>query len=178
MSDSQPSRPGQQSRWQSVQYLVVLLLKAFVKQSQIIATTLLSLVWQRTYASRLFQRNTQFSFITRTPNLGHVACIEEAMPSSSSMPVELPKPPKLDLDEFIATALSATPAKLHPFFKSFSKLHTRKYDAHHTVYALLIEHIDYGTNSHSSYLSFSTILCQGLIVWMCLNDSCATLSPN
>jgi 26S proteasome regulatory subunit N9 len=48
------------------------------------------------------------------------------MSSSTATPVELPKPPKLDLDEFIATALSATPAELHPFFQSFSDLHTRR----------------------------------------------------
>lgn len=48
------------------------------------------------------------------------------MPSSTSVPAELPKPPKLNLDEFVATALSATPAELHPFFESFGKLHTRK----------------------------------------------------
>ncbi|KDR77986.1 hypothetical protein GALMADRAFT_224393 [Galerina marginata CBS 339.88] len=38
----------------------------------------------------------------------------------------LPTPPKLVLDEFIATALSATPAELHPFFEDFKKLYTRK----------------------------------------------------
>ncbi|OAX34906.1 hypothetical protein K503DRAFT_411159 [Rhizopogon vinicolor AM-OR11-026] len=48
------------------------------------------------------------------------------MPSSPAIPVEVPKPQKLNLDEFIATALSATPAELHPFFQSFSDLHTRK----------------------------------------------------
>ncbi|KAH7924999.1 hypothetical protein BV22DRAFT_1034510 [Leucogyrophana mollusca] len=46
---------------------------------------------------------------------------------STPMPVDTPKPPpKLELDEFIATALSATPPDLHPFFESFSKLYTRK----------------------------------------------------
>jgi 26S proteasome regulatory subunit N9 len=48
------------------------------------------------------------------------------MSSSPAIPAELPKPPKLDLDEFIATALSATPAELHSYFQSFSDLHTRK----------------------------------------------------
>ncbi|PPQ77177.1 hypothetical protein CVT24_009880 [Panaeolus cyanescens] len=36
------------------------------------------------------------------------------------------QPPKLVLDEFIGTALSATPAELHPFFESFKSLYTRK----------------------------------------------------
>ncbi|CAA7263988.1 unnamed protein product [Cyclocybe aegerita] len=38
----------------------------------------------------------------------------------------LPQPPKLVLDEFIGTALSATPAELHPLFESFRTLYTRK----------------------------------------------------
>ncbi|KAF9484756.1 hypothetical protein BDN70DRAFT_824894 [Pholiota conissans] len=38
----------------------------------------------------------------------------------------IPTPPKLVLDEFIATALSATPAELHPYFESFKSLYTRK----------------------------------------------------
>ncbi|KAF8963313.1 hypothetical protein BDZ97DRAFT_1043520 [Flammula alnicola] len=40
--------------------------------------------------------------------------------------MSLPTPPKLVLDDFIATALSATPAELHPFFESFRTLYTRK----------------------------------------------------
>ncbi|KAF8153826.1 hypothetical protein B0H34DRAFT_783971 [Crassisporium funariophilum] len=40
--------------------------------------------------------------------------------------MSLPQPPKLVLDEFIATALSATPSELHPFFESFRSLYTRK----------------------------------------------------
>ncbi|KAG6833216.1 hypothetical protein H0H87_010279 [Tephrocybe sp. NHM501043] len=35
-------------------------------------------------------------------------------------------PPKLVLEEFIATALSATPHALHPYFEAFQTLHTRK----------------------------------------------------
>ena len=38
----------------------------------------------------------------------------------------LPTPPKLILDNFISTALAATPAVLHPFFESFKSLYTRK----------------------------------------------------
>jgi len=34
--------------------------------------------------------------------------------------------PKLVLDEFIGTALSATPAEIHPFFESFRNLYSRK----------------------------------------------------
>ncbi|TFK26919.1 proteasome 26S subunit [Coprinopsis marcescibilis] len=36
------------------------------------------------------------------------------------------QPPKLILDEFIGTALSATPSELHPYFESFRTLYTRK----------------------------------------------------
>lgn len=39
----------------------------------------------------------------------------------------LPTPPKLVLDDFIATALSATPRELHPYFESFKSLYTRKW---------------------------------------------------
>ncbi|KAF9468438.1 hypothetical protein BDZ94DRAFT_1154026 [Collybia nuda] len=42
------------------------------------------------------------------------------------MAVDAPKPPKLVLDEFIAAALSGTPAELHPYFESFRTYHTRK----------------------------------------------------
>jgi len=45
---------------------------------------------------------------------------------SAQMAVDAPKPPKLDLDEFISTAISATPLQLHPYFESFRTLHTRK----------------------------------------------------
>ncbi|KAH7911865.1 hypothetical protein BJ138DRAFT_1149655 [Hygrophoropsis aurantiaca] len=61
---------------------------------------------------------------------------------STSMPVDTPKPPpKLELDEFIATALSSTPADLHPFFESFSKLYTRK--LWHQLTLKLIEFFDH-----------------------------------
>ncbi|TFK32949.1 hypothetical protein BDQ12DRAFT_616188 [Crucibulum laeve] len=46
------------------------------------------------------------------------------MPTSKT--VDAPKPPKLVLDTFIATALSGTPQELHPFFEDFRKLYTRK----------------------------------------------------
>ncbi|KIJ18341.1 hypothetical protein PAXINDRAFT_167518 [Paxillus involutus ATCC 200175] len=46
---------------------------------------------------------------------------------SSSMSVDsTTPPPKLVLDEFIAKALSSTPAELHPFFEAFNNLYTRK----------------------------------------------------
>jgi len=38
----------------------------------------------------------------------------------------IPAPPKLVLDEFVALALSNTPADLHPFFESFRTLYTKK----------------------------------------------------
>ncbi|THU89646.1 hypothetical protein K435DRAFT_781530 [Dendrothele bispora CBS 962.96] len=46
---------------------------------------------------------------------------------SSSMAVDsTQQSPKLNLDEFIATALSGTPNELHPFFEAFKTMHTRK----------------------------------------------------
>ncbi|KAF7295172.1 Saccharopine dehydrogenase [Mycena indigotica] len=44
---------------------------------------------------------------------------------SSAMSVD-PKPYKLNLDEFIATATSATPSELHPFFDDFRVLYNKK----------------------------------------------------
>ncbi|KAJ7756770.1 hypothetical protein DFH07DRAFT_819878 [Mycena maculata] len=48
------------------------------------------------------------------------------MSSSAAMAVDAPKAFRLNLDEFIATALSATPLELHPFFDSFRVLYTKK----------------------------------------------------
>ncbi|KZT19576.1 hypothetical protein NEOLEDRAFT_942548 [Neolentinus lepideus HHB14362 ss-1] len=45
---------------------------------------------------------------------------------STSMVVDSVRP-KLDVDEYLTTALSATPQELHPFFESFKSLHSRKY---------------------------------------------------
>ncbi|KAF8073469.1 hypothetical protein FPV67DRAFT_1410368 [Lyophyllum atratum] len=42
------------------------------------------------------------------------------------MAVDASKPPRLVIDEFIATALSATPPSLHPYFEAFRNLYTRK----------------------------------------------------
>ncbi|KAF8731585.1 hypothetical protein AX14_004657 [Amanita brunnescens Koide BX004] len=42
------------------------------------------------------------------------------------MSTDASKPPKLVLDEFINTALAATPPELHPYFESFRTLYTRK----------------------------------------------------
>ncbi|KAG6827558.1 hypothetical protein H0H92_011309 [Tricholoma furcatifolium] len=44
----------------------------------------------------------------------------------SSTQMAIDAPPKLVLDEFIATAFSATPPALHPYFEAFRTLHTRK----------------------------------------------------
>ncbi|KDQ23615.1 hypothetical protein PLEOSDRAFT_1086107 [Pleurotus ostreatus PC15] len=46
--------------------------------------------------------------------------------STAAMAIDSPAAPKLDLDSFIGTALSSTPAELHPFFESFRSLYTRK----------------------------------------------------
>ncbi|KAI0060076.1 hypothetical protein BV25DRAFT_1807834 [Artomyces pyxidatus] len=42
------------------------------------------------------------------------------------MSVDKPKPPKLDVEEYLTTAISATPTDLHPFFEAFQTLHSRK----------------------------------------------------
>jgi len=47
--------------------------------------------------------------------------------SSSAITTDVSKPPKLVLDEFIATGLSATPPPLHRYFEAFRDLYTRKY---------------------------------------------------
>ena len=52
------------------------------------------------------------------------------MASSAQMSVDKPKPPKLNVDEYLTTALAATPAELHPFFESFRTLHERKCVVH------------------------------------------------
>ena len=46
---------------------------------------------------------------------------------TSSMAVDKQKQPKLDVDKYLSTAISATPADLHPYFESFQNLHSRKY---------------------------------------------------
>lgn len=50
-----------------------------------------------------------------------------AVQMASSMAVDKPKQPKLDVDQYLSTAISSTPADLHPYFDSFQDLHSRKY---------------------------------------------------
>ncbi|KAI0729160.1 hypothetical protein C8Q72DRAFT_830477 [Fomitopsis betulina] len=45
---------------------------------------------------------------------------------SSTMAVDKPKAPKIDIDEYLTLALSGTPADLHPYFESFRNLYSRK----------------------------------------------------
>ena len=45
---------------------------------------------------------------------------------ATEMAIDKPQAPKLNVDEYLTTALSATPADLHPFFVSFQDLYTRK----------------------------------------------------
>ena len=45
---------------------------------------------------------------------------------TSSMAIDKSKAQKLDVDEYLTTAISATPQELHPFFESFRTLHSRK----------------------------------------------------
>lgn len=45
-------------------------------------------------------------------------------PASSSS--SKPPPPKLDVEAYLAAALSATPHELHTFFEQFQDLHSRK----------------------------------------------------
>lgn len=49
-----------------------------------------------------------------------------ALKMSSSTSAEKPKQPKLNVEEYLTTAISATPQELHPFFESFQTLHSRK----------------------------------------------------
>jgi hypothetical protein len=37
------------------------------------------------------------------------------------------RPPKLDVEEYLTTAISATPSDLHTFFEAFQNLYSRKY---------------------------------------------------
>ena len=57
-----------------------------------------------------------------------------AVQMASSVVVDKPKQPKLDVEQYLSTAISATPADLHPYFDSFQSLHSRKYV---TIYSLL-----------------------------------------
>ncbi|KZV72320.1 hypothetical protein PENSPDRAFT_663848 [Peniophora sp. CONT] len=52
-----------------------------------------------------------------------------------------PKPAKLDVDAYLATALSSTPAELHPYFQAFQDLHSRK--LWHQLTLKLAEFIDH-----------------------------------
>lgn len=64
---------------------------------------------------------------------------------SASMAVDKPKAPKLDVEEYLTTALSATPPELHSFFESFRTLHSRKYvDTIDFEESQLTRDIDYG----------------------------------
>ncbi|KAF8259091.1 hypothetical protein EI94DRAFT_1774019 [Lactarius quietus] len=45
---------------------------------------------------------------------------------SSSVSSDKQKRPKLNVDEYLTTAISATPSELHPFFESFQSLYSRK----------------------------------------------------
>jgi hypothetical protein len=59
-----------------------------------------------------------------------------------------PQPPKFVLDDFIGTALSGTPAELHPFFESFRSLYTRKCVSFILIYLINLSNgePDYGIN--------------------------------
>jgi hypothetical protein len=46
---------------------------------------------------------------------------------ATEMAVDKPASLKLDVDEYLTSALSATPAELHPYFTAFKDLHSRKY---------------------------------------------------
>ncbi|KDQ50601.1 hypothetical protein JAAARDRAFT_41912 [Jaapia argillacea MUCL 33604] len=45
---------------------------------------------------------------------------------ATRMAVDQPKQPKLNVEEYLTTALSGTPQELHPFFESFQRFHSRK----------------------------------------------------
>lgn len=62
------------------------------------------------------------------------------------MAVDKPQAPKLNVEEYLTTALSATPAELHPFFESFQDLHSRKYVAFKAITFVSNMATDYGIN--------------------------------
>ena len=50
---------------------------------------------------------------------------------TTPMAVDKAKAPKIDVDEFLALAISETPQELHSFFESFRTLYSRKYVSEH-----------------------------------------------
>jgi len=91
----------------------------------------------------------------------------------------LPTPPKLVLDEFIATALSATPRELHPYFESFKTLYSRKWvcfwflEINDKLWtkpdSLFFFRLDCGISWRRSCSSSSMSLLLDRIGWMCLS---------
>ncbi|KAF9791981.1 hypothetical protein BJ322DRAFT_1026512 [Thelephora terrestris] len=59
---------------------------------------------------------------------------------ASSMAVDKSKQPKLDVDKYLSTAISATPADLHHYFESFQNLYSRK--LWHQMTLKLVEFFD------------------------------------
>ena len=49
-----------------------------------------------------------------------------SMASSAQSSSDRQRPPKLDVEEYLTTAISSTPSDLHPFFESFQNLYSRK----------------------------------------------------
>lgn len=78
------------------------------------------------------------------------------MPAASAS-MDVDKPPKFVLDDFIATALSGTPAVLHPFFESFRKLYTQKYALRNVGDEAADDGAGYGINLQSNCSNSSTI---------------------
>ncbi|KAI0297985.1 hypothetical protein BC826DRAFT_1000114 [Russula brevipes] len=48
------------------------------------------------------------------------------MSTSVQSSSDRPRPAKLNVEEYLTTAISATPSDLHPFFEAFQNLHSRK----------------------------------------------------
>jgi hypothetical protein len=48
------------------------------------------------------------------------------LPMTSSMATDKQKQPKLDVDKYLVTAISETPADIHHYFESFQNLYSRK----------------------------------------------------
>jgi len=49
------------------------------------------------------------------------------MSGESSTQMQIDKPPKLDVEAYIAGLLSTVPQDLHPLVESFGKLHRRRH---------------------------------------------------
>lgn len=74
------------------------------------------------------QRQTKQKEATRHWHIVEQHSLRSSSPMSSSAQSssDRPRPPKLDVEEYLTTAISSTPSDLHPFFEAFQNLYSRK----------------------------------------------------